>query len=135
MRSIVHRELGDPAQVLRFEQTPVPAVGPKQVLVRTSYAPMHPGDLLGVEGSPAFGTPPAIGSDGRVPGFEGAGVLSDVGARVDPGLGLKPGLRVAFFPAPGSWRDEVVVPAGSVMPLPASLPDEIGAQMLINAAT
>jgi len=86
-------------------------------------------------GSPAFGTTPTIGADGRIPGFEGAGVVSEVGAGIDPSAGLRPGLRVAFFPAPGSWRDEVVVPAGSVMPLPDSIPDEIGAQMLINTAT
>jgi NADPH:quinone reductase-like Zn-dependent oxidoreductase len=86
-------------------------------------------------GSPAFGTPPTIASGGRVPGFEGAGVVSEVGARVDPALGLKPGLRVAFFPAPGAWCDEVVVPASSVALLPDSIPDEIGAQMLINTIT
>jgi NADPH:quinone reductase len=121
--------------VLRLEDGPSPSLGPDQIRVRVSYAPIHPGDLLGVLGAPACGTPPAIGSGGRVPGFEGAGVVSEVGARIDPSLGLKLGLRVAFFPAPGSWRDEVVVPAGSVMPLPDSIPDEIGAQMLINTAT
>src|ERR1700736_1613592 len=114
MRRIVHHELGDPAQVLRVEDGPSESLGPNQVRVRLSYAPIHPGDLLGVMGSPAFGTPPSIGPDGRVPGFEGAGVFSEVGARVDASLGLRPGLRVAFFPAPGSWRDEVLVPAGSV---------------------
>jgi NADPH:quinone reductase-like Zn-dependent oxidoreductase len=67
-------------------------------------------------------------------------VVSKVGTRVDhPGIESR--LRVAFFPAPGSWRDEVIVPAGSVMPLPdyssvltsdASPP---GAQLLINTAT
>jgi threonine dehydrogenase-like Zn-dependent dehydrogenase len=86
-------------------------------------------------GSPAFGTPPTISAAGRVPGLEGAGVVSEVGAHIDASRGLRPGLRVAFFPAPGSWRDEVVVPAGSVVPLPDSIPDEIGAQMLINTAT
>ena len=135
MRRIVHHELGQPEQVLRVEDGPPDSLGPDQVRIRVSYAPIHPGDLLGVMGSPAFGTPPTISSGGRVPGFEGAGVVSDVGARIDPGLGLKLGLRVAFFPAPGSWRDEVVVPAGSVVPLPDSIPDEIGAQMLINTAT
>jgi len=135
MRRIVHHELGQPEQVLRVEDGPSDSLGPDQVRIRVSYAPIHPGDLLGVAGSPAFGTPPTIGSGGRIPGFEGAGVVSDVGARVDPSLGLKQGLRVAFFPAPGSWRDEVVVPAGSVVPLPDSIPDEIGAQMLINTAT
>ncbi len=135
MRRIVHHELGEPAQVLRVEGSPSASLGPDQVRVRVSYAPIHPGDLLGIMGSPAFGTPPTIGSVGRVPGFEGAGVVSEVGARIDPGLGLKQGLRVAFFPAPGSWRDEVVVPASSVVPLPDSIPDEIGAQMLINTVT
>ena len=135
MRRIVHHELGQPEQVLRVEDGPSDSLGPDQVRIRVSYAPIHPGDLLGVVGSPAFGTLPTISSGGRIPGFEGAGVVSDVGARVDPGLGLKQGLRVAFFPAPGSWRDEVVVPAGSVVPLPDSIPDEIGAQMLINTAT
>jgi len=135
MRRIVHHELGEPAQVLRVEGSPSASLGPDQVRVRVSYAPIHPGDLLGIMGSPAFGTPPTIGSVGRVPGFEGAGVVSEVGARIDPGLGLKQGLRVAFFPAPGSWRDEVVVPASSVVPLLDSIPDEIGAQMLINTVT
>jgi NADPH:quinone reductase len=135
MRRIVHHELGEPARVLRVEDGPAPSLGPDQVRVRLSCAPIHPGDLLGIMGSPAFGTPPPIASGGRVPGFEGAGVVSEVGTRVDPDLGLKPGLRVAFFPAPGAWCDEVVVPASSVVPLPDSIPDEIGAQMLINTIT
>src|ERR1700751_4178635 len=135
MRRIVHHELGQPAQVLRVEDGPSEWPGPDQVRIRVSYAPIHPGDLLGVMGSPAFGTPPTIGWGGRVPGVEGAGVVSEVGDRIDRSLGLKPGLRLAFFPALGSWRDEVVVPAGSVVPLPDSIPDEVGAQMLINTAT
>jgi NADPH2:quinone reductase len=135
MRSIVHRELGDPAQVLRLEQTLVPVLGPKQVIVRTSYAPIHPGDLLGLKGSPAAGTPPAIGSGGRVPGFEGAGVVTEVDHGVDLGSGIKPGARVAFFPASSTWSEQVVVPAGSIVPLPENVPDAIGAQMLINAVT
>jgi NADPH:quinone reductase-like Zn-dependent oxidoreductase len=135
MRRIVHHELGQPSELLRAEEGSSEPLGPNQVRVRVSFAPIHPGDLLGVMGSPAFGTPPSIGPGGRVPGFEGAGVVSEVGARVDTSLGLRQGLRVAFFPAPGSWRDEVVVPVGSVTPLPDTIPDEIGAQLLINTAT
>jgi NADPH:quinone reductase len=135
MRRIVHHKLGDPSELLRVEECPSEALGADQVRVKVSFAPIHPGDLLGVMGSPAFGTPPTIGPDGRVPGFEGAGLVSEIGPRVDQNLGLRPGLRVAFFPAPGSWRDEVVVPAGSVTPLSDTIPDEIGAQLLINTAT
>jgi NADPH:quinone reductase len=135
MRSIVHRELGDPVQVLRLEQTPPPALAPHQVIIRTSYAPIHPGDLLGVKGSPAAGTPPAIGSGGRVPGFEGAGVVTEVGRGVNLASGIKPGARVAFFPAGSTWSEQVIVPAGSIVPLPENVPDSIGAQMLINTVT
>src|ERR1700732_3008891 len=94
MRRIVHHKLGQPSELLRVEESPSESLGANQVRVRVSYAPIHPGDLLGVMGSPAFGTPPSIASGGRVPGFEGAGVVSEGGARVDPALGLKAGLRV-----------------------------------------
>ena len=83
MRRIVHHELGQPSELLRAEEGSSEPLGPNQVRVRVSFAPIHPGDLLGVMGSPAFGTPPSIGPGGRVPGFEGAGVVSEVGARVD----------------------------------------------------
>src|SRR5260370_3446312 len=122
MRRILHHELGEPARVLRVEDGPSTSLGPDQVRGRVSYAAIHPGDLHGVTGSPAFGTPPTVASGGRVPGFEGAGVVSRVGPKVDPALGLKQGLRVAFFPASGAWSDEAVVPASSVGPLPASVP-------------
>jgi NADPH:quinone reductase len=135
MRSVVHRELGDPAEVLRLEETPVPALAPHQVIIRTSYAPIHPGDLLGVKGSPAARTPPAIGSGGRVPGFEGAGVVTEVGRGVDPASGIKPGTRVAFFPAGSTWSEQVLVPVGSIVSLPDNVPDAIGALMLINTVT
>jgi len=135
MRRVVHHELGEPARVLRVEDGPSTPLGPDQVRVRLSYVPIHPGDLLGIMGSPAFGTPPTIASGGRVPGFEGAGVVSEVGAKVDPALGLKQGLRVAFFPASGAWSDEAVVPASSVVLLPDTIPDEVGAQMMINTVT
>ena len=135
MRRIVHHERGDPAQVLRVEDGPSTPLGPGQVRVRVSCAPIHPGDLHGITGSPAFGMPPMIAPDGRVPGFEGAGVVTEVGAGVDPALGLQAGLRVAFFPAPGAWTDETVLPASFVAPLPDSIPDDVGAQLLINAVT
>lgn len=135
MRRIVHYELGEPARVLRLAEGAAPLLAPDQVRVRLSCAPVHPGDLLGVMGSPAFGTPPTIGSAGRVPGFEGAGVVSEVGADLDPALGLREGFRVAFFPAAGTWSDEIVVSASSVVPLSDSILDDVAAQMLINTVT
>jgi len=135
MRRIVHYEHGEPGRVLHLEECEPPVIGPGQVLVRVSNTPIHPGDLLGVMGSPAFGSPPEIGPRGRVPGFEGAGIVVAIGADVDPTLGLGLGTRVAFFPAASSWSDEVIIPASSAVPLPDSIPDQVGAQMLINTVT
>jgi hypothetical protein len=67
MRRIVHHDLGEPARVLRVEDGPSMSLGQDQVRVRLSYAPIHPGDLLGIMGSPAFGTPPTIASGGGHP--------------------------------------------------------------------
>jgi NADPH:quinone reductase-like Zn-dependent oxidoreductase len=135
MRRIVHHKLGNPSEQLRVEECPSEALGANQIRVKVSFAPIHPGDLLGVMGSPAFGTPPTIGPGGRVPGFEGVGVVTEIGSCVDESRRLRPGVRVAFFPAVGSWRDEVIVPATSLVPLPDAIPDEVGAQLLINTAT
>jgi len=135
MRRIVHHKLGNPSEQLRVEECPSEALGANQIRVKVSFAPIHPGDLLGVMGSPAFGTPPTIGPGGRVPGFEGVGVVTEIGSCVDESRRLRPGVRAAFFPAVGSWRDEVIVPATSLVPLPDAIPDEVGAQLLINTAT
>lgn len=135
MRQIVHHELGDPVRVLTLKDVPAPVLAPGQVRVRTTYVPIHPGDLLGVMGSPAFGSPPEIGPTGRVPGFEGVGVVTELGPAVDPTYGIAPGMRVAFFPANAAWSEEVAVSATSVVPLPVEVPDEVGAQMLVNIAT
>jgi|GEM_PF-1834217 NADPH:quinone reductase-like Zn-dependent oxidoreductase len=45
MRHIVHRELGDPARVLAFEEAPVLVLAPGQVRIQTTCVPIHPGDL------------------------------------------------------------------------------------------
>src|SRR5260370_40818423 len=120
MLRIVHHKLGDPSELLRVEECPSEALGANQVRVKVSFAPIHPGDLLGVLGSPAFGTPPTISPDGRVPGFEGAGVVSEIGPRVDQNLGLRTGLRGAFFPAAGLGRGEGIGPAPPRLPVAAA---------------
>src|SRR5260370_17504494 len=101
MRRIVHHKLGDPSELLRVEECPSEALGGNQVRVKVSFAPIHPGDLLGVMRSPAFGTPPTISPDGRVPGFEAAGVVSEIGPRVDQNRGLRPRLGAPSFPTAG----------------------------------
>jgi NADPH2:quinone reductase len=134
MRRVVHHRFGNPTSVLTIEDLDVVSDIPNgSVVVRVTHAPIHPGDLLGVEGSPSAGKRSPISAAGRVPGFEGAGVIEAIGPGRSGELAI--GDRVAFFPTRSAWSDRVVVAATSIVPIPDTLPSAIAAQMLINTIT
>ncbi|MFJ9159365.1 alcohol dehydrogenase catalytic domain-containing protein [Streptomyces griseoviridis] len=130
MRTVEYTRRGDPAQVLTLREKPHrPTPGSGEVLVRVLVSPVHPGDLIGVEGPPG---PPEQQEEARTPGVEGMGVVESVGADV---RAQRPGQRVAVFPAPGTWSDFVVVPAELAVPVPDGVSDETAALMLVNPLT
>ncbi|MCM3301598.1 alcohol dehydrogenase catalytic domain-containing protein [Streptomyces pseudogriseolus] len=131
MRSVVHTRQGDPAEVLELrEEDGRPRPGAGEVLVRLRVRPVHPGDLIAVEG----GLPglPDQDSQPRIPGVEGMGVVEEAGADVRAPL---VGRRVAVFPAPGAWAEYVVVPAERAVPVPDEIGDDTAALMLVNPLT
>ncbi|KAB2971018.1 zinc-binding dehydrogenase [Streptomyces sp. SS1-1] len=132
MRTVVHTRQGNPADVLtlREDPDPPPRPGTGQVLVRLLVRPVHPGDLAGVEGMPGLAEQ-RLG-EVRTPGVEGMGVVESVGPDV---RGLRPGQRVAVFPAPGTWADFVVVAAERAVPVPDGVDDETAALLLVNPLT
>ncbi|MSP83910.1 MAG: hypothetical protein EXQ94_13625 [Alphaproteobacteria bacterium] len=77
---------GDPAEVLRLAEVPVPAPGPGQVAIRMLLRPVNPADLLFVSGR--YGGKPAYPA---MPGMEGMGRVLAAGAGVS---GFAPGDRV-----------------------------------------
>jgi NADPH:quinone reductase-like Zn-dependent oxidoreductase len=131
MRTIVYDQQGDAAQVLSLrEESPPPTPAAGQVVVRVLSRPIHPGDLLQVEG--AAGVPPRRYAVPRSPGVEGTGVIEAVGEGVE---GLRAGQRVAFFPVPGAWSELVTVPAELAVPVPEGVSAETAALMLVNPLT
>ncbi|MFJ1998734.1 zinc-binding dehydrogenase [Streptomyces asiaticus] len=130
MRTVEYTRQGEAAQVLTLrEERHRPTPGSGEVLVRMLVRPIHPGDLIGVEGLPGQQEQQ---SQARTPGVEGMGVVESVGANVRaPRLGQ----RVAVFPAPGTWSDFVVVPADLAVPVPDGVSDETAALMLVNPLT
>lgn len=135
-RGIRHHQAGEPADVLTFETLGlIPDPGPGEVRVRVACVAIHPGDLHMVRGTSRGGLPPLIPQDGRVPGFEGAGVIEALGSRIDPSLDLHIGDRVAFFPVQGAWAEHVVVAADAVIRIPPAVSLLVAAQMLINTIT
>jgi NADPH:quinone reductase-like Zn-dependent oxidoreductase len=136
MRIVQYHTYGDPEQVLRVNEVPAPALpGPGQLLVRMLARPVHPGDLLGIEGGysgASTGAPVAVGA--ASPGFEGMGVIEAVGAGLAAGT-FAPGQRIAFFPAGGAWGELTLVPAQFATVLPDQVPDTAGAQLHVNPLT
>jgi NADPH:quinone reductase-like Zn-dependent oxidoreductase len=49
--------------------------------------------------------------------------------------GIAVGDRVAFFPAWGSWREQMVVDAGAVSVVPDEVSDDVAAQLFVNPVT
>jgi NADPH:quinone reductase-like Zn-dependent oxidoreductase len=129
MKAVVFDRFGEPGEVLRVRDVPMPEPGPGQVRVRMIASPVNPSDLLVVRGRyGVLPTPPAT------PGFEGVGVVDKAG----PGLmgKLAQGKRVTVInSAGGNWAEYAVIPALRARPVPSDLPDEQVASFFVNPGT
>ncbi len=132
MRAVVFDRFGEPAEVLRVGDVPVPEPRRGQVRVRMRAAPVNPSDLMVVRGR--YGRLPSLPA---TPGFEGVGVIDAVGGGWVARLrGLRPGRRVAVLHGDGgSWQEMVVLDARRAVPVPDDLPDEQVASFFVNPAT
>lgn len=118
MRAILCRSLGDPAP-LTLEELPPPVLGPGQVRIQTHAAGVNFADSLVTAGRYQEKPPLPF-----IPGFELAGIVTELGAGV---AGLQHGQRVMALAGSGGFAEEAVVPAQSVFPLPDALGFEAAA--------
>jgi NADPH2:quinone reductase len=116
--------MGEPSEVLRLHDRPVPQPGRGQVRIRVTAVPVHASDLHTVRGR--YGFTPEFPT---VPGIESVGVIDDVGGGSD---GLTVGQRVITVGVRGTWQDYVVADAAQVMPVPSGMSDSTAAQLLSN---
>ncbi len=73
----VYETHGKPADVLQVKKLPRPVPAPDEVLVEMRAAPINPADLNAIEGKYPVRPPlPAT------PGFEGSGIVTEVGSAV-----------------------------------------------------
>jgi NADPH:quinone reductase-like Zn-dependent oxidoreductase len=132
MRSVLYRRHGDPADVLETVDVDAPArPGPGEVLIRVTHRPVHYGDLLGIAGRYRTGGDLSVPEGGNRVGFEGLGLVEQVGE----GVTLAPGTRVAFFPGRAAWSEHALVPAQFVTAIPDGISDDIAAQLHVNPLT
>jgi len=127
INAAVYETHGNPADVLHVESQPWPTPAPGEVIVKMRAAPINPADLNQIEGKyPVRAELPAT------PGFEGAGIVVDVGADVKY---LTSGALVILPHNVGTWRDAVAVKAGELVVVPADIKPVHAAMLKINPMT
>lgn len=126
-RRIIYRQFGYPASVLSVEERPSRALKKDDVLVKMTMMPINPSDLIPIRGAYAHRI-----SLPAVPGYEGVGIVEEVGSNVSSTL---IGKRVLPLRGEGTWQDVVQTKAAHVVTIPSTLNDRTAAQLYINPLT
>src|ERR1044071_7260665 len=123
----VYSAHGNPADVLRIETQPWPRPGPDEVVVAMQATPINPAALNAIEGKyPGKRELPAI------PGFEGSGIVSEVGRNISNG---SVGSLVILPHDIGTWREACAVKASDLVVVPSEIDPVQAAMLKINPLT
>ncbi|MCG7210101.1 NADP-dependent oxidoreductase [Streptomyces arenae] len=132
MKAVGLTEFGGP-EVLRVLELPAPEAGPDEIRIRVHAAAVNPVDTMVRRGM-------AFVSDAEppyVPGMDAAGVVDQIGEKVD--VGLRIGDRVmavaVISGTHGAYAEHLVVPADSVVRIPTGVPDIQAATLPMNGLT
>lgn len=126
MKVIEMTGVGD-VEMLRLADRPEPVAGPGQALVEVAAAGVNFMDV-GVRQGMAWTDMPLP----RALGVEGAGRVLAVGEGVED---FRPGQRVAWVYAPGSYAERIVVPATMLVALPDAIDDRTAAAVMMQGLT
>ncbi|MBE1528996.1 NADPH2:quinone reductase [Sphingopyxis sp. OAS728] len=125
MKAIVVRAFGGP-EALGIEEAELPSPGAGEALVSVSAAGVNFMDTGTRRGLTPGKSAPVV------PGVEGAGTVLAVGPRV---VDIRPGDRVAWYFAWGSYAEQLIAPADQLVPLPDDLAFEDGAGIMMQGLT
>jgi putative PIG3 family NAD(P)H quinone oxidoreductase len=109
MRAVVITEPGEP-EVMRWLEVPDPVPGPGDVIIEVAASGVNRADLMQRQG---FYPPPPGASP--YPGLECSGRVLAVGEDV---TAWRPGDEVCALLSGGGYAEQVVVPAGQLLPVP-----------------
>lgn len=123
MKEVIFEETGNPLEVLKLKDSPVPKPGNGEVLVKVTARNINPSDLMFIQG--LYGIQPQLPSSA---GFEACGVTATSGSK------LPKGTRVLFSTI-GTWREMLALPESSLIPIPDGMPDEVATQAIVNPMT
>ncbi|MCA1440572.1 zinc-dependent alcohol dehydrogenase family protein [Ensifer sp. IC4062] len=127
MRSSLVRQFGDPGQVIELVDVDRATPEAGEVEIAISLSAVNPSDLIPVTGAYSARTLLPF-----VPGFEGVGVVTRIGAGVRD---LKPGDRVVPIGASGLWQQFLVRPTEWCFTVPDDIDDQQAATSYVNPLT
>ncbi|MCZ8515387.1 zinc-dependent alcohol dehydrogenase family protein [Paenibacillus filicis] len=126
-KCVAFYQFGKPQDVLRVEGKMHSPLKQGEVRVRMTAAPINPSDLIPITGAYAHRISlPAI------PGYEGVGIVEEVGPKVSKDL---IGKRVLPLRGEGTWQQYVSTQAQWTIPIPGTMDDYTAAQLYINPVT
>ena len=126
MKAIVMNRTGGPEN-LEYVERPDPVAGPGEALVKIDFAGVNFMDI-GVRQGMAWKDQP----NPKVLGVEGVGRILALGDSVE---GFAPGERVAWVYAPGSYAEQIAIPAASLVSVPAAIDDRTAASVMMQGLT
>ena len=127
IKAIVYERHGNPAEVLQIRTEPWPTPAADEAVVEMRAAPINPADINAIEGKyPGRREVPAV------PGFEGAGVVVEVGANVST---IVKGALVILPHNIGTWREALAVEASELVAVPPEIEPVHAAMLKINPMT
>ncbi len=124
MRAVLIRSTGGP-EVLELADLPTPEPGPADVVVEVAASGVNFIDTYQRSGMYHLPLPVVLGG-------EGSGRIVAIGADV---ADLAVGDRVAWQGAPGSYAEQVRLPAAACVPVPAGVSDQVAAAILLQGMT
>jgi NADPH:quinone reductase len=124
MKAIQIQETGGP-EVLRLVDLPIPQPGPGQVLIRVEAAGVNFIEIYFRKGVYKAALP-------FIPGSEAAGTVEELGQGV---AGFSAGEPVVSTSVLGSYAEYALVPAAQLIKVPASLPPEKAAAVMLQGMT
>ena len=127
IKAIVYERHGNPVEVLQIKTDPWPEPAVDEAIVAMRAAPINPADINAIEGKyPGRREVPAV------PGFEGAGVVVEVGASVST---IAKGALVILPHNIGTWREAIAVKASELVAVPPEIDPVHAAMLKINPMT
>lgn len=126
MKALVFEKFGGP-DVLKYHKIDNPKIGPDEILLEMKAIGLNFADVYRRKGNYHLsGNPPYI------LGYEGAGIVKQVGSNV---TGIEAGDRIAFADVPYANAELVAVPAEKAIPVPEDVTFETAAGLLLQGLT